>query len=97
MTRSQINKKIEAIDKKIADLQKEQLELHFQQLTMSDRNQQYKEELEWHKDGRKKVQVMVGRVHWKEDFKDEDTGKYITIERSRAVKFDGEWLPAAYR
>lgn len=35
---------------------------------------------------------LVGRKHWKEDFTDEGTGEIFTIERSRVVRVNGEWV-----
>lgn len=52
-----------------------------------------KEELVTKREGRKKILVpcLIGRIHWKEDFKDDDTGGTITIERSRVVRVNGVW------
>ena len=36
--------------------------------------------------------ILVGRVHWNEDFKDEGSGEVVTITRSRVVRMDGEWV-----
>ncbi len=40
---------------------------------------------------KRKVFVLRGRIHWYEDFVDIDTGKVITIERSRVVMEDNVW------
>lgn len=34
---------------------------------------------------------LIGRVHWKEEFKDEDTEQSIWIERSQVVRVNGVW------
>lgn len=40
----------------------------------------------------KKVEKrLIGRVYWKEQFKDMDTGKSIEIERSEVVRVNGVW------
>ncbi len=35
---------------------------------------------------------LIGRVNWKEDYIDGDTGDVITIDRNRTVRVNGEWL-----
>lgn len=37
------------------------------------------------------VKALVGRVHYIENFKDQDTGKLVPVERSRIVRINGEW------
>jgi len=34
---------------------------------------------------------LIGRVHWKEEFKDESTNESIWIERSLVVRVNGVW------
>jgi hypothetical protein len=34
---------------------------------------------------------LIGRIHWKEEFKDESNGQSIWIERSRVVRVNGVW------
>jgi hypothetical protein len=92
MKRYQIVKKINANSKKMAALKAQNIELNRQHLLLSDRNQQYKEELETLGRGNNKVDALIGRVYWKEGFKDLDTGEVIYINRSKPVRKNGEWL-----
>lgn len=79
----------------IKQYKSEIIELERELLMMSDSEQWYSENMTTviEKDGRKKnkVERLIGRVHWNEDFKDESTGEIITIERSQVVKVDGKW------
>lgn len=91
-TRKQICK---IIDKKRATIQKlkqELQELKKEEMLLSDEQQWYKEEKREVGRGKKKKTILEGRIYWKEDFIDEGTGNVITIERSRAVRVDGEWI-----
>ena len=36
--------------------------------------------------------ILVGRVHWNEDVRDDSSGEVFTITRSRVVRMDGEWV-----
>lgn len=40
---------------------------------------------------KKTREVLVGRIHWIESFKDESTDEIRKIERSRVVYQDGVW------
>lgn len=95
MKRYRINKKIESKITSIAKLRAEILELRKADLLLSDKNQQFVEQEEdCLISGRPKLyeKKLVGRVNWKEKFTDEDTGDSITIDRSRVVRINGEWL-----
>lgn len=50
----------------------------------------YKEEIEKVKNGRKTVKKRIGRIYWNEEFKDEDTGESIFVDRSRICSVDGK-------
>lgn len=89
--REKLTAKITAKEKQITLIHKEIVELRKQALLLSDKVQWFTEEKETHGRGKNKQEMLIGRIHWKEDFKDEDTGKVITIERSMAVRVDGEW------
>ncbi len=81
--------------KQIELLKRELVKLDKEWCMLSDRKQQYKEEIRivTERVGRKTTNTkrLVGSIHWKEKFKDEDTGKFITINRQRIVKVDGVW------
>lgn len=98
MTRNEIEQKRKENFDKIEALKRENIELAKQSILLSDEVQQFTEEIESHpksKYQRKPNYLdgkLVGRIHWKESFKDEDTGKSIEIERSQIVRIDGEWV-----
>jgi hypothetical protein len=95
MTRKELNDKIEANHEAIKKLRLENIELQKQEMLLSDDVQQYYEE---------EVEVVVKRrpkivekqhrgiITWKEDFKDEDTGEVVTIQRHQVVRINGEWV-----
>jgi hypothetical protein len=98
MTREQIENQRKANFEKIEALKCENIELARQALLLSDGKQWFTEEIEHHPrrryergsnelDGK-----LVGRIHWKENFDDEDTGDVLEIERSQIVRINGEWL-----
>jgi hypothetical protein len=97
MKREEIEIKILDIHKKIEVLEKEIIELKKENILFCDENQWFEEKIESHpklKYQRKNNFLdgkLVGRVFWKEDFKDEDTGEVITIERQQVVRINGEW------
>lgn len=79
-------------DLKIEELKKENIDLTRESFLLCDDKQWYKEEMKDVKQGKNKSQRLIGMVCWNENFKDEDTGAIVTIERSQAVKVDGEWI-----
>lgn len=87
-----INKKKEAIK----SLKNEIVELGHEWYLLSDREQQFVEQMETitRRENRKKVteEKLIGKVTWKEDFIDEDTGKTFSIERCQIVRINGEWI-----
>ena len=95
MTRKEINTQIEANSARIDELKNKNLELRRQSYLLSDNEQWFTEQLEVVTErinGKKvKRERLVGRIHWNEDFKDDDTGDVVTIERSRPVRIDGNW------
>ena len=96
MTRNEIEQKRKENFDKIEALKRENIELAKQAILLTDEVQQFSEEIESHpksKYQRKPKYLdgkLVGRIHWKESIKDEDTGKSIEIERSQIVRIDGE-------
>jgi hypothetical protein len=98
MTRSEIEQKQKENFDKIEGLKREIIELTKQAMLLSDEVQQFSEEIESHpkvKYQRKPHYLdgkLVGRIHWKELFQDEDTGNPIEIQRSQIVRINGEWI-----
>ena len=98
MTRNEIELKRRENFDQIETLKLENIKLARQAMLMSDENQQFTEEVENYPDAKKGSTgnilngQLVGRIHWKESFKDEDTGKSIEVERSKIVRFNGEWI-----
>ena len=98
MTRDEIKQKRVENFNKIDALRLENIELAKQAILLSDNEQQFKEEIEFHP--RLKYQrtdnyldgKLVGRIYWKEEFKDESTGESIFIDRTKIVRINGEWL-----
>lgn len=94
-TRKQIENLIKTKQRKINALSDEIDLLRIEELQICDSEQTYEEkEEEWVVKRRPitKETHMIGRVHWNEDFIDEDTGNVITINRSRLVRKDGVWI-----
>lgn len=103
MNRNKINDLIELKKNSINNLNNEIIELQRQSYLLSDKDQWFTENIEtvvdWDrskKDKRRKdwkitKEVLVGRIHWNQEFIDEDTNNSITIERSQVVRVDGEW------
>jgi hypothetical protein len=85
---------IDAKIEKIKQLKTEITELRKESILLSDKHQQFTEkEEEVLICGRpKKYETkLIGRIHWKDDFVDEDTGDVITIDRTQIVRINGEW------
>ena len=93
--RKQIEAKIQKNKGIIARLKQENNDLYYESLLISDNEQKYiEEEREVVVTKRPKVtkKVLVGMIQWDEDFRDEDTGKVVTIQRHKIVKEDGVWV-----
>jgi len=85
---------VEAKLEKIKQIKTEIIELNREAVLLSDKKQQFTEkEEEVLICGRpKKYETkLIGRIHWKDDFVDEDTGDVITIDRTQIVRINGEW------
>lgn len=97
-TREEIQNEIIQKEKLILTIKNEINDLRKEDLLLSDDEQRFEEKIESHP--RYKYQrkdnfldgKLVGRVYWKENFKDDDTGNIITIERNKIVRVNGEWL-----
>lgn len=80
-------------DKKL--LNEKYHELLIENCLLCDEKQYYKEEIitkTISKRPKKTVEVLVGRIYWKEKFTDEDTGEQVEIERCECVRENGEWI-----
>ena len=94
-TRNQIEKLIKSKQRKINSLSDEIDLLKIESLQICDPEQTYEEKEEEFivkKRPLTKETHMIGRIHWLEDFIDEDTGDIVTINRSRLVRRDGVWI-----
>lgn len=96
MKRSYINKKIEKKFNQIEKLKDDILNLKRQSALISDKNQQFIEEIEdVLVSGRPKKyeKKLVGRIRWKDKYVDEDDPKHpIIIDRTQVVRINGEWV-----
>jgi len=90
--RETLREKIKQCDAKIDFLQGLKDRLIKEDYLLSDEKQWYKEERRIVKIGRKNVEILEGRIYWKQKIKDEGSGKEFEVERSMAVKIDGEWI-----
>ena len=45
---------------------------------------------------KKSEKRLIGKVYWKEEFKDESTNESIWIVRSEIVRVNGVWLTSGY-
>lgn len=85
---------VEAKIEKIKQLKTEIIELNREAVLLTDKKQQFTEkEEEVLICGRpKKYETkLIGRIHWKDYFIDEDTGEKICIDRTQIVRINGEW------
>jgi len=97
MNRQEIEAKRQENFQKIEALKLENIELAKQNIFLCDDEQWFEEKIESHP--KRKYQrktnfldgKLVGRIFWKENFKDESTGDVVTIERQQVVRVNGEW------
>ena len=92
--RASINKEIAEKWELIAQIKSEIVALKKEALLLCDDHQRFEEkeeEIIISRRPKKTEKRLIGRIHWKEEFKDEDTGKGIWIERSQVVRVDGVW------
>ncbi|MCG9911863.1 MAG: hypothetical protein MH137_11230 [Flavobacteriales bacterium] len=93
--RQKLEAKIEAKKAQIQKLKEEIIELRKETFLLSDKQQRFEEKEETHivsRRPKKEETFLIGRIYWKEYFRDEDTGNVITIERNQIVRKNGEWL-----
>jgi len=91
LSRNEIEAELIKKRKAIEYLQQEIIDLRRKAVLLSDETQWFTEKMETLGRGKKKRETLVGRIHWNEGFKDEDSGEIITVQRTRIVRFDGEW------
>ena len=93
--RKTISKMVDDKIYKIDKLKSEIIDLNREYMLLSDKKQQFiEEEEEVLICGRPKTYEtkLIGKIHWKEDFHDEDNGDVVTINRCRIVRVNGEWV-----
>jgi hypothetical protein len=94
-TRNALSKQIEAKRERLLKIEKELRVLEVERVKISDKHQQYKEEIEEvivSKRPKVVEKVLTGSVHWVEDFLDGDTGKVFPIPRNRRVMKNGRFF-----
>ena len=97
MTRTEIELKIKENKEQIVSLKEQNLELQRQKCLICDDDGFFTEEIEshpkrkWQREAHPWDGKLIGRIHWWDNFKDEDTGEVVTIERSEVVRINGEW------
>ena len=92
--RDKLRELIESKENAINKLTKEIVELTKEDMLLCDKQQWYTEETREYvisKRPKKTEHRLYGWIHWNEDFKDDDTGNVITIERSEVVRINGVW------
>lgn len=92
--RSDINQEIAQKWELIAEIKSEIIALKKENLLLCDESQRFEEteeEVIISRRPKKTEKQMIGRIYWKEEFKDEDTGESIWIERSEVVRVNGVW------
>jgi hypothetical protein len=92
--RASLNQEIAEKWELIAQIKSEIVALKKEALLLCDDYQRFEEneeEIIISRRPKKTEKRLIGRIHWKEEFKDEDTGKGIWIERSQVVRVDGVW------
>jgi len=92
--RADINQEIAQKWELIDQIKSEIIALKKENLLLCDESQRFEEaeeEVIISKRPKKTEKRLIGRVLWKEEFKDESTGKSIWIERSMVVRVNGVW------
>ena len=96
--REELTALIEQKEEQIVQIRSEINEIYRQTILLSDDKQWFTEEVEHHpkaKYQRKEHWLdgkLVGRIHWKQNVKDSDTGDIYILDRSALVRVDGKWL-----
>lgn len=97
-TRQDIKDDLSRVWQGIKKLNAKEEALQKENLLFCDEDQRFEEKVERHE--RPKYQrsphqldgKLVGRVFWREGFKDDDTGEIIYVDRERVIRVDGKWL-----
>jgi hypothetical protein len=92
--RADINHEIAEKWELIAQIKTEIVALKKEELLLCDETQRFEEteeEITISRRPKKTEKRLIGRIHWKEEFKDEDTGQSFWIERSQVVRVNGVW------
>lgn len=92
--RAEINQEIAQKWELIDQIKSEIIALKKENLLLCDESQRFEEteeEVIISRRPKKTEKRLIGRVLWKEEFKDESTGQSIWIERSRVVRVNGVW------
>ncbi len=92
--RADINQEIAEKWELIAQIKTEIVALKKEELLLCDDHQRFEEKEEEITISRRPKKIekrLIGRIHWNEEFKDEDTGQSVWIERSQVVRVNGEW------
>ena len=92
--RADINLEIAQKWELINQIKSEIIALKKENLLLCDESQRFEEteeEVIISRRPKKTEKRLIGRVLWKEEFKDGSTGQSICIERSRVVRVNGVW------
>jgi len=93
--RERLAEKIRLNNLKIKELKNKNCLLEIESIQISDKHRKYSEKIEKiaRFENRKKVyeDVLIGKVTWKENFIDEETGEVISIERNSVVRRNDRW------
>lgn len=92
--RAVINQEIAEKWELIAQIKNEITNLTKEAILLCDETQRFEEteeEVIISRRPKKTEKRLIGRVLWKEEFKDEDTMQSFWIERSRVVRVNGVW------
>ncbi len=98
MNRAELKQKIKDYEVQISRLQEDKRTLIEQEMMLSDNVQRFtetKEVIPTHIKEKYNVSsetAMLGKIWWTENIKDEDTGEYLKISRSRVVRINGTWI-----
>ncbi len=93
--RDSINEQIAAKKDVISKMKSEIIALEREAFLLCDEHQRFEENEEdiiISRRPRKVKKALVGRIYWREKFKDEYTGRGVWINRTRIVRLNGEWI-----
>lgn len=94
-TRKDIRAEIQAKLEQIEQLKIERRDLMLEDVQFCDEEQWYTEENEVHevsKRPKKEETFLIGRIHWNEEFKNQDKpNEPFVIKRSKVVRINGKW------